>query len=275
MAWVGDAVSYEHRQEYLARLGMGSTMGIFGGQVIGGLFADTLGWRWAFGTMGVFFMFVGVTLLRAHGQANQLVPATTEGHEHQLSFPRKVWSVLQQHRARVVLGTVLLEGAGAFGVVALGASHLHRQHEISLTLAGLAISTYGLGGVSYALMARTVIHRLGERRMIRHGTLIFAAAFAVIAWSPVWYTAILASFVGGFGFFMFHNTLQALATQMHPTHRATCMSLFAGVLFTGQSLGVVMAASLVSVIGTTGVICGGAMLIMLLGQMVPALLKRS
>jgi MFS transporter, YNFM family, putative membrane transport protein len=274
MAWVGDAVSYEHRQEYLARLGMGSTMGIFGGQVIGGLFADTLGWRWAFGTMGLFFLGVGVVLLRRHEKANRLVPAMTDDQEHSLSFPRKVWSVLQQRRARVVLGTVLLEGACAFGVVALGASHLHRQHGISLTLAGFAISMYGLGGVTYALMARHVIRRLGERHMIRYGTLMFAAAFAAIAWSPIWYGAILASFLGGFGFFMFHNTLQALATQMHPTHRATCMSLFAGVLFTGQSLGVVIAASLVSVVGTAGVICGGALLIMLLGQSMPALLKR-
>lgn len=32
MAWVGDAVDYRVRQEYLARLGMGSTMGIFGGR---------------------------------------------------------------------------------------------------------------------------------------------------------------------------------------------------------------------------------------------------
>jgi MFS family permease len=274
MAWVGDAVSYEHRQEYLARLGMGSTMGIFGGQVIGGLFADTLGWRWAFGTMGLFFVFVGVMLFRRHEKANRLVPALTEDPENNLSFPRKVWSVLQKSRAQVVLLTVLLEGACAFGVVALGASHLHRQHGISLTLAGLAISMYGLGGVTYALLARRVIQRLGERKMIRYGTLIFAIAFTAIAWSPIWYAAILASFLGGFGFFMFHNTLQALATQMHPTHRATCMSLFAGVLFTGQSLGVVMAASLVSVVGTTGVICGGALLIMLLGQSIPSLLKR-
>ncbi len=275
MAWVGDAVRYEVRQEYLARLGMGSTMGIFGGQVIGGVFADTLGWRWGFVLMGVFFLVVGALLLRRHQKANRLVPVSADDAQATLSFPRKVWQVLQQPRARVVLGTVLIEGASAFGVVALGASHLHDKHGISLTLAGVAISLFGLGGVAYALAARHFIRRLGERGMVRSGTALFGGAFILIAVTPVWQWAIVASFISGFGFFMFHNTLQVLATQMHPPQRATCMSLFAGTLFTGQSLGVIVAASLVATMGTTWVIGLGAALVMAMGQCVPLLMKRT
>ena len=275
MAWVGDAVRYEVRQEYLARLGMGSTMGIFGGQVIGGVFADTLGWRWAFVMMGLFFLWVGALLLRRHQMASRLVPAHTDDGQTTLSFPRKVWQVLQQARARVVLGTVLLEGASAFGVVALGASHLHDKHGISLTLAGIAISMFGLGGVAYAMTARHFIRRLGERGMVRIGTMMFGVAFVLIALTPVWQWAIAASFISGFGFFMFHNTLQVLATQMHPPQRATCMSMFAGTLFTGQSVGVIIAASLVATLGTTWVISLGAALVIVMGQCIPFLLKRT
>ena len=275
MAWVGDAVRYEVRQEYLARLGMGSTMGIFGGQVIGGVFADTLGWRWAFVMMGLFFLGVGALLWRRHQKASRLVPVPELDGAAALSFPRKVWQVLQQGRARVVLGTVLIEGASAFGVVALGASHLHDKHQISLTLAGVAISMFGLGGVAYAMTAAHFIRRLGERGMVRSGTVLFGLAFILIALTPVWQWAILASFISGFGFFMFHNTLQVLATQMHPPQRATCMSLFAGTLFTGQSLGVIIAASLVASWGTTWVIGLGAALVMVMGQCVPYLLKRT
>ncbi|MEY2804749.1 MAG: hypothetical protein RL657_2085 [Pseudomonadota bacterium] len=275
MAWVGDAVDYRVRQEYLARLGMGSTMGIFGGQVIGGVFADTVGWRWGFVLMALFFLVVGLLLLRRHEKAQTLVPPAHLGDEPQLSFPRKVWSVFQQARARVVLGTVLLEGATAFGVVALGASHLHDKHGISLTLAGLAISLFGLGGVAYALCAGLIIRRLGERGMVRIGSALFGLAFVVIAWAPEWHWAIGASFVSGYGFFMFHNTLQVLATQMHPAQRATCMSLFAGTLFTGQSIGVVIAASLVASWGTTWVICAGALMVLAVGQCLPPLLRKT
>jgi hypothetical protein len=52
--------------------------------------------------------------------------------------------------------------------------------------------------------------------------------------------------VAGFGFAMFHNTMQAKATQMVPTARATGVTLFAGFLFLGQSIGVLVLAALIS-----------------------------
>ena len=45
---------------------------------------------------------------------------------------------------------------------------------------------------------------------------------------------------------MFHNTMQAKATQMVPTARATGVTLFAGFLFLGQSLGVLSLAQLMT-----------------------------
>ncbi len=275
MAWVGDAVRYEVRQVYLAKLGMGSTMGIFGGQVIGGICADTIGWRWAFVIMGAGFMLVGLMLLSRQAQAQKLVPKVADPQASAMSFPRKVWSVLSQGRAKVVLGTVLLEGASAFGVVAMGVTHLHEQQGVSLSLAGLAISMFGIGCLGYALVARHIIRRLGESGMLHVGTLMFGLPFLWVAWSPDWHTAMLASMVSGFGFFMFHNTLQVLATQMHPPQRATCMTLFAGTLFTGQSVGVLIAAHWVNLWGTAWVIAVGAMMVMLMGQCIPPLLKRT
>ena len=50
MAWVGDVTPHDQLQETLARTGLGSTLGIVGGQLLGGLLTDTLGWRWAFGS---------------------------------------------------------------------------------------------------------------------------------------------------------------------------------------------------------------------------------
>ena len=134
---------------------------------------------------------------------------------------------------------------------------------------------FGLGGVSYATMAGHFIRRMGERRMVHIGTMLFGLPFVVIAFAPDWHWAIVASFISGFGFFMFHNTLQVLATQMHPPQRATCMSLFAGTLFTGQSVGVIIAASLVASWGTTWVITAGAVLVVVMGQCVPMLLKKT
>jgi len=40
MAWVGDNTPYEIRQETLARVGLGTMLGLVSGQIIGGVFAD-------------------------------------------------------------------------------------------------------------------------------------------------------------------------------------------------------------------------------------------
>jgi predicted MFS family arabinose efflux permease len=64
LAWIGDTVTYERRQETLARVGVGTTLGITGGQLLGGVFTDTLGWRWAFAFMTLLFGVVGVLLWR-------------------------------------------------------------------------------------------------------------------------------------------------------------------------------------------------------------------
>ena len=45
----------------------------------------------------------------------------------------------------------------------------------------------------------------------------------------------------GLGYYMLHNTLQTNATQMVPEARGLAVSLFAFVLFTGQSVGVALA----------------------------------
>ena len=46
MAWIGDTVPYERRQATLARFLTGTILGMSAGQLAGGLFADTVGWRW-------------------------------------------------------------------------------------------------------------------------------------------------------------------------------------------------------------------------------------
>ena len=53
----------------------------------------------------------------------------------------------------------------------------------------------------------------------------------------------LACFATGFGFYMLHNTLQVQATQMAPASRGTAVTLFACLLFFGQSSGVLLMAA--------------------------------
>jgi MFS transporter, YNFM family, putative membrane transport protein len=242
LAWVGDVVQYEYRQETLARVGLGTMLGITGGQLFGGLLTDTLGWRWAFVLMTTTFAIVSFLLWR---QLPRLDPMAQHDHAP-VGFVKQLQKVAQNPWARTFLGLAVIEGATVFGVLAITAAHLHQVHRISLTLAGGTTALFGLGGMAYMGTAKITIRRFGEVGLARYGGNLFALSFLVIAFTPWWQLALPACFVAGFSFAMFHNTMQAKATQMVPTARGTGVTLFAGSLFLGQSLGVLVLAELFS-----------------------------
>jgi predicted MFS family arabinose efflux permease len=261
LAWVGDVVPYELRQETLARVGLGTTLGMTGGQLFGGLLTDSLGWRWAFALMAAAFVVVSLLLWR---QLKYLEPVTL--HEHKpAGFFKQLMQVAHNPWARTLLSVALVEGAMIFGLLAVTASHLHQMHRISLTLAGGTTALYGLGGMAYMAVAKFAIRRFGEVGLARWGGLYFGFAFLVIAFCPWWQLALPACFIAGFGFAMFHNTMQAKATQMVPTARATGVTLFAGFLFLGQAIGVLLLAALIGVFDSSNVLSAVAVGVMLLG----------
>ena len=267
LAWIGDAVAYELRQETLARVGLGTTLGITGGQLLGGLFTDTLGWRWAFAFMTGLFGVVGLLLwLDGRRQRREAVPVTHQPEpEVRPGFVQQALQIVTGRWSRVVLIVALIEGASGFGVLAIWASHLHHELGLTLSAAGAIAALFGLGGMVYMALARFLIPRLGEHGLARFGVLLLGLSSMVIAFAPVWWPSVPASLLAGFGFFMFHNTMQTNATQMAPAARGTAVSLFASALFMGQSIGVLLAAALVGVLGSTAVIALGSGVLVAVG----------
>jgi predicted MFS family arabinose efflux permease len=250
-AWIGDTIPYVRRQAVLARLLTGTILGIACGQIIGGLFADTLGWRWAFGALAASYVVCGVLLqleLR-RAVAPTSDPATAVAIPLRLPFWTQVRAILRDRWARTVLVTVALEGAIVFGALAFVPSALHDRFRISLTAAGSIVAAYGLGGVAYTLCARRLVARLGERGLAQGGGIVALLAFAALWLAGGWPVALAACFAIGFGFYMLHNTLQTNATQMAPDTRGTSMAMFASFFFIGQSIGVALAALVVDYAG--------------------------
>ena len=263
MAWVGDAVPSDQLQEMLTRTGLGSTLGIVGGQLVGGLLTDALGWRWAFVFMTVLFGVVG-SLLWLDLRRQRAPAAKAEAPAQsapRLGFVTQALLIVTGPWSRIILLMALVEGAAGFGVLAIWASHLHRSLSLSLSLAGAIVALFGLGGMLYMAVGRHLIRRFGQQGLVLFGGGIVGVSALVLAYSPHWGPALPASLLAGFGFFMFHNTMQANATQMVPHARGTAVSLFSSSLFLGQSIGVVLAASLIDRIGTGAVIAlGGAVM---------------
>ncbi len=275
LAWIGDAVAYELRQETLARVGLGTTLGITGGQLLGGVFTDTLGWRWAFVFMTLLFGVVGLLLWRdERRQRSEAALTHNPLPEVRPGFVQQALQIITGRWSRIVLIVALFEGASGFGVLAIWASHLHHELGLSLSASGAIVALFGLGGMAYMAVARFMIQRLGEHGLARAGVTLLGLASLVIAFTPVWWPSVPASLLAGFGFFMFHNTMQANATQMAPSARGTAVSLFASALFMGQSIGVLLAAALVGRIGSTAVIALGCSVLVAVGLYFASALRR-
>ena len=101
-----------------------------------------------------------------------------------------------------------------------------------------------------------------------------AAAFATMAVMPVWGLAPFAVLAIGFGFYMLHNTLQTVGTQMSPEARGTSVALFASVYFLGQTVGVTLAAPVVDHLGAPPLFALSAILLPVLAWWFTGRLKR-
>jgi predicted MFS family arabinose efflux permease len=104
-----------------------------------------------------------------------------------------------------------------------------------------------------------MIRRFGQQGLVLVGGVLVGVSALMLAYTPHWLPALPASLLAGFGFFMFHNTMQANATQMAPGARGTAVSLFASFLFLGQSAGVVVAAALIGRLGSGAVVALGGL----------------
>ncbi len=267
MAWIGDNVAYERRQATLARFLIGQIAGIAGGQLIGGAFADTLGWRWALGSL-VCVYFVVAALLFAELWRNRGIdrgpgaprPGATGGH-----FLAQTLALFSIPWARVVMIAVFLEGMSFYGVLAFVPSFLHQAFGLSLTGAGSILGLYALGGLAYTLTTRQLVAWLGEAGLSGGGGLLLGVAFALLAAGPTWHWALLACPLAGMGFYMLHNTLQINATQMAPDNRGTAVSMFAAALYLSQSAGVLASAAVVDVASPRWLFAASACALPLIG----------
>ena len=274
MAWIGDNIAYERRQATLARFLTGQIVGIAGGQLAGGAFADTLGWRWALGSL-VAVYFVVAALLFAERWRNPVVdpPArpAAAGGGHFLAQTLALFSI---RWARVVLLTVFLEGMCFYGVLAFIPSYLHQAFGLPLSAAGAILGLYALGGFLYALSVRRLVARLGETGLACGGGLLMFLAFVLLAAGPSWPWALPACLLAGLGFYMLHNTLQTNATQMAPSHRGTAVSMFAAALYLGQSVGVLASAAVVDAASPRWLFAASACALPLLGLAFGRALRR-
>lgn len=272
LAWLGDAVPLAERQPVLARVMSGALLGLIVGQLLSGLLADTLGWRWAFVALALLFIAVAWWMRGGEGGAGAQsaaqsgadagaatgAAAARGANGGLFGWWRAYLGLLRPPWSRLVLAVALVEGVLMYGAVAFVPSALHLRFGVPLWQAAGVSALVGAGGFAYTVLARRLVQGLGERRLAALGGTLVGAGLLAIALAPWLPLAVAGGVALGLGFYAFHNTLQVHGTQLSVQQRGMGMALFALSLFLGQSLGVALAAQVVDRFGFAPAFVGAA-----------------
>jgi len=269
-AIVGDRVVYAKRQVAISRLVIAAITGQMGGAFLAGVIASYWGWRSVFALMAL--MAAGIALaafLRLHGRGDPRRRFSLATVAADYTF------LLTSRRALITYATVLCEGLFMFGVFPFVAPTLLARGQGGTSTAGICIGAYALGALIYGLSARHVIARLGPWRMMSAGGVLVGVCYAIIA-APVPWPVMAALFaLSGFGFYLLHNTMQTMGTELAPQARGAAVALLAAAYFIGQGLGPVLSGQIAAAGGYAVMFAVNAALTAVLGISAAMLLRRS
>ena len=226
---LGDTRTGIDRARGLSDLQIYSSLGTTLATLTAGALATFINWRLVFALPALGCLAL---LIALRGVAS---PARTGG-----GFAlRKAFtgSALAVYLLAMLEGSVL-NGAITYIVPALQAE------GVGIGLAGILGTGYALGVIGGARTMRGLVHRFSRTQLIAGGGGVLIAAFVVSAlWaSPASFTA-TATLIGAANAIL-HSSMQGWATDVAPEARATTVSLFAGSLFLGASLGTFATAGL-------------------------------
>lgn len=241
LAFIGDVVDYDNRQQVIGRFLSGQILGQLFGQAAGGVLGDYFGWR------TVFFMLAAMLGLATVGlfyelARNPVTRARPAPVQEKRSFLTDYAAVLRSPWARTMIVIAFVEAGAMFGAFTYVGADLHLRFGLNFALVGLFVGAFAIGGLIYSLSVRQLVNRLGQVGLAAGGGSLLAVAYVTLAFEPHAYIAPFAILATGLGFYMLHNTLQTNATQMTPEARGTALAIFSAALYFGQTAGVASAA---------------------------------
>ena len=229
-----DLVAPNKRQVAIGRTLAGSMTGNLLGASLSGLIGDFLGWRGVLAVLGLLAVVASVAVaIGFRGGALKRAPAKVDlsvlSHGYRTIFANR--------NARVCYPAVFIEGCCVLGLFPYVASFLFEQGVTSLSIGGLVIAGFAVGGLFYTLTVSRLLPWLGVNVMMICGAVLMALQLAIIAFGPRWQLQAVNFIFMGWGFYMLHGSLQVFASELSVEARATALSLHSFFFFMGQTVG--------------------------------------
>jgi predicted MFS family arabinose efflux permease len=232
LSLTSDLVAPEKRQVAIGRTLAGSMTGNLLGASFSGVIGDFLGWRGVLAVLGLLVVVASVAVAAGfRGAALARTPRTNLsalGHGYRTIF---------SNPNALCYAAVFIEGCCVLGLFPYLASFLFELGETSLSIAGIVIAGFAVGGLFYTMTVSRFLPRLGVNGMMITGASLVGLQLAAIAFGPGWKIQAICLLVMGWGFYMIHGCLQVFASELSAEARATALSLHSFFFFMGQTVG--------------------------------------
>jgi predicted MFS family arabinose efflux permease len=266
-----DLVGPEKRQIAIGRTLAGAMTGNLLGASASGLIGDFLGWRGVLAVLGGLVVVASVAVAIGFRGAALVHPPRSSLS----ALKRGYGTIFANPNARVCYAAVFIEGCCVLGLFPFIAAFLFGLGETSLSIAGIVIAGFAVGGLFYTLTVSRFLPRLGVKGMMISGASLVGLQLAATAFGPGWKLQFAILLMMGWGFYMIHGCLQVFASELSVEARATALSLHSFFFFMGQTVGPIAYGFGIQHAGKAPTLLGTAAVMIALGFACARLLRQS
>jgi predicted MFS family arabinose efflux permease len=265
-----DLVAPAKRQVAIGRTLAGSMAGNLLGATASGVIGDFIGWRGVLVILGGLGLIAAAAVAAGFRSAALSAPPKTD-----LKTLRQGYRVIFSNpNTRFCYSAVFVEGCCIFGLFPFIAAFLFELGEKSLSIAGIVIAGFAIGGLFYTATVSRFLPRLGVKGMMIAGAALVGLQLAVLAFGPGWKLQFGSMLLMGWGFYMIHGCLQVFSSELSIGARATAMSLHSFFFFMGQTVGPIAYGFGVAHAGKQPTLIASACVMVALGFACAALLRQ-
>jgi predicted MFS family arabinose efflux permease len=271
LSLVSDLVGADKRQIAIGRTLAGSMAGNLLGATLSGLIGDMLGWRGVLVLLGVLVIGASIAVAAGFRGADLARPPRSSFAALKSGYR----TIFANPNAKICYAAVFIEGCCVLGLFPFIAAFLFERGETSLSIAGIVIAGFAIGGLFYTATVSRFLPRLGVRGMMIAGGTLVGLQLAATAFGPGWKLQMGCLFVMGWGFYMIHGCLQVFASELSAEARATALSLHSFFFFMGQTVGPIAYGFGIERIGKLPTLLAAGVVITTLGFVCARLLRQT
>lgn len=228
VAYLGDMVAPQRRQQAMAGLLSASALGVAAGTIGGGLLVDLMSWRVAIGLIAV----AALVFALLYGRLPEVIGSKSS---RAIALSR-IGEASRSGWFRFLAVFTFIEGASMVGFYNFFNAAL-QVHGNPAMVTGLVTSSYGVGAVAGGLLVRTLHTRVSAAAMFGGGTALLTLGYAIAAYSQSIPGILLASVLSGMALSTAQSTIQDWTISVAPVQvRGTAAALIACAVFTGGAI---------------------------------------